>query len=136
MNTQLPTLTDDRILENDMLKINKLYEYFIASEHSQSFFYKNNVESLKYLISEYTIENGNLETEIRKSLEKMYSRYFDEVSVLCSVEPEEEDSNNYTIAIDIQIINNEVSHTLMRSVNVSHNRIDFMKTNNILLYKN
>jgi len=135
MLSQLPTLTEDRILSNDVLKINKLYEYFLASEYSQTFFYKEHVASLKYLLGTYSIEEDDLKMAIIETLEKMYSRYFDEVSVFCELVPEEIDSNAYLLNLNIEVTNNSIKNTLNRSVAITNNKIDILKNTNILLYK-
>ncbi len=135
MNTKLPTLTTNKILENDSLIINKLYEYFLASEYSQTFFYKPHVASLKYLIGEYEVDDDELEEAVRSTLTTLYERYFDEVEVTCIVEPEEENTNNYGIKINIEIVNNGIAKALNRTVSISENKINYFKTYNVLLYK-
>ncbi len=135
MMSKLPTLTDDKILENDNLIINKLYEYFLASEYSQTFFYKKHIASLKYLIGEYSVDDDELLTAITSTLEILYLRYFDEVEVLCEIVPDNAVPDVYIINININVTNNGNSTTLYKSVTIANNKIDFFKTNNILLYK-
>ena len=135
MKIKLPTLTDDKVLQNDILIMNKLYEYFLASEYSQTFFYKGEISSLKYLIGEYKLDDDSLRIEIVRTLEKMYNRYFDEVSVFCDIIPEDLESNIFNVVIAIDIINNGIPNSLNRTINVVNNKIDFLKTTNILLYK-
>ena len=137
MMSKIPTLTPDGFIENDNLKLNKLYEYFITSEYSQTFFYVGHVSSLKYLLGEYPIHDDpeDLASAIKQTLEAMYARYFDTVTVSCTVTEELVNSNIFNIKLNIEVVNNDIANSLYRSVHITNSKIDFLKTTNILLYK-
>ncbi len=137
MHSKLPTLTNDKILDNEKLIIEKLYEYFLASEYSQTSFYVDNIASLKYLIATNPIEDSptDLETNIKDTLKNMYIRYFDEVEIFCSVNVQQNEVTVYDINIDIHVTNNSNEFKLNRIINIVNNKINFLKTHQILLYK-
>jgi len=123
----LPTLSTDGNLEDKKFIMVKLFEYFLASKNSQSYFY-HNISSLDWLISEYEIED-ELELEIQKSLHLLYASNYNDINVIVDITDMDND-NNFNIDINIEAD----GYTLFKSVNVIDNKIDYFKKD-INLYK-
>jgi hypothetical protein len=128
MRSQLPTLTDDGILEDDRLKSVKLFEYFLVSEYSQSTIFFGDISSLKYLIAEYSDDYSTLTNEIQNTLTKLYNRYFDHSDVTCVLKNQDDQTNAFDLFIEIEITNDNKKFKLSKTVSVVDNAIDILKT--------
>ena len=123
----LATLSTDGNLEDKKYIMVKLFEYFLASKYSQSYFYEN-ISSLDWLISEYDIDE-DLDVQIQRSLYLLYSSNYNDVNVEVTFDDIDND-NNYKIYINITADD----YTLSRSVDVIDNKLDYFKED-INLYK-
>ena len=104
MKNAVPHLSIDGWITNKKIKCNKIFEYFITSEYSQSVTFNGKISSLKYLLAEYNdidVFKGNL----INTLTTLYKRYFDIVDVIVEVSLDESVAT-YNINIDI-IINDD-----------------------------
>jgi len=93
-----PSLSSDGFIENRSILSKKLYEMFLASDKSQSNF--NDSQSLKYILNSETEDEYSKNEEIRKSLEKLYSGYFDSVIISVSNKTNTDNVVIYSIQID------------------------------------
>lgn len=85
----LPTLAVDGFTTDKAVIVTKLYEYFLASDYSQTNTFFNGVASLKYILGEAK-GMTELDTMIKDALTNMYSKYFPVVVV--DTIPDETDS--------------------------------------------
>ena len=76
----LPTLTSAGWIKDPKVKMNKLFEYFMASERSQTTLVKTGAHSLKYILAN-TKDFTQTATMIKDSLTALYAAYFDDVDV-------------------------------------------------------
>jgi hypothetical protein len=123
----IPTLTTDGVIKDKKYIMTKLYEYFVASKYSQSYFYKN-ISSLDYVISNFK-DPEDMKLEIQKTLTILYSSEFNDINVVVEIIDSDRDSN-YEISIDITAD----GYNLSKSVNIVDNNIEIFKTH-IRLYK-
>ena len=121
MDTTLPTLTLSGFVKDKNTIMRKQFEYFKASEFSQSTTFYGNISSLPYIIEQYNDDDIRLKSEICDTLTKLYKRYFDTVSVKASLDYK--DDNSYDILIEIAATDNGSEYTLSNVTNVSNNKI-------------
>ena len=101
--------------------MNKLFEYFLASDYSQSNNFIGTIKSLKYLLSA-NMKPNDLANKVKEALYLLYSNYFDNVSVTCDVISE--DRAKYRIYIEIKGDRDGNRHTLSKELKSTDNKID------------
>lgn len=121
----IPTLTLDGFVNNKNAQMGKLFEYFLASDYSQSNVFYRDISSLKYLITEYK-DSQELKREIENTLSKLYKRHFDNVSVLAEVK-ESELSSTTELLINITADNDGKQYYLAKDIKQSNVEIDNYK---------
>lgn len=95
----IPTLTVDGWTSNKNAQMGKLFEYFLASNYSQSNTFYGNISSLKWIFANFE-ENYDISEEIRKALLRLYENYYDTTVVDVTIDTESsESSNDYSINI-------------------------------------
>lgn len=101
MKAALPTLSSSQnYLTDDRSIMNKLYEYFVTSEWSQSNTYRDKIASLKYIAASGNNSIRTMEENIKQSLRILYVNYFSEVEIEVQViESEETSKVSYVINI-------------------------------------
>lgn len=109
----LPTLTSAGWIKDPKVKMNKLFEYFMASERSQTTLVKTGAHSLKYILAN-TKDFTQTATMIKDSLTALYAAYFDDVDVETQVN--EDDSSTVTIVIYITAMEDGSEYTLQKAV--------------------
>ncbi|MGE3592509.1 MAG: hypothetical protein AB7G52_08465 [Arcobacter sp.] len=118
----IPTLTLDGFVNNKNAQMGKLFEYFLASDYSQSNVFYRDISSLKYLITEYK-DSQELKRVIENTLSKLYKRHFDNVSVLVEVK-ESELSSTTELLINITADNDGKQYYLAKDIKQSNGEID------------
>lgn len=88
----IPTLSVDGWTSNKNAQMGKLFEYFLASEYSQSNTFYGGISSLKYILANYN-ESFEISEEIKKSLIKLYENYYDSLDVSVVVDEESSESS-------------------------------------------
>lgn len=122
MTGTIPTLTLDGFVNNKNAQMGKLFEYFLASDYSQSNVFYRDISSLKYLVTEYK-DSQELKREIENTLSKLYKRHFDNVSVLVEVK-ESELSSTTELLINITADNDGKQYYLAKDIKQSNGEID------------
>jgi hypothetical protein len=112
MNKVFPSLSSDGFIEDRSILSKKLFEMFLASDHSQSNF--KDAQSLKYILNTETVDDYAKNEEIRKSLEKLYNAYFD--SVIVSVGNKTDDDNVVVFNMQIDASYNGKVYTIKESI--------------------
>lgn len=114
MAAKIPTLSLSGWLAAPEVKMNKLFEHFMASEYSQSNFHYGQVASLKYLIAT-TTDHTELRNNIINALRTLYLNHFDTAEVAVDVG----DINNKgltPIVVSISVTENGNTYTLRKAV--------------------
>lgn len=75
------TLSTANIITNPSLKIEKLLQYFLASDKDQSNYFQKQTSSMKWLIAQYGSNPNDFIIELKNALTSMYKRYFVSVEV-------------------------------------------------------
>ena len=63
------------------LQMRQLFKYFLISDYGQSFLYRGNVASLRFIISKHPSDVSAIVAEIKTVLKDMYDRYFTNTTV-------------------------------------------------------
>ena len=126
MSNPLPTLSLDGFIQNDDIKMVKIFEHFMASDEAQSNIFEGYVNSLKYILDSSN-NATDLENNISNSLLSLYRNYYDTVEVEVTVTENVDDDSEWDISIEItatDIYGNEYSFN--RSLhNISSNIYTF-----------
>lgn len=117
----IPSLSTDGFIDQGNMIMNKLFEYFLASDYSQSNNFIGTIKSLKYLLSA-NMKPNDLANKVKEALYLLYSNYFDNVSVTCDVISE--DRAKYRIYIEIKGDRDGNRHTLSKELKSTDNKID------------
>ena len=133
---KFPTVSTRGIMENDDGILNMLFAYFITSEFSQTFFYDDQVASLKYLISKYGNDEDTFKTKIIESLKKLYERYeYTDTDVTVILTRDNENNSIMYIKIDIITFNESKELQLSRTLSVDSDKIIYFNNHLEDLYK-
>jgi len=76
----IPSLTTDGTLINKTEQMKKLFQYFLASDYSQSNVFYGKIASLKAILAMYS-EPADIKRNIELVLTKQYQNYYDIVAV-------------------------------------------------------
>lgn len=101
MSTKLPTLTSSGWLSDTVTISNKLMDYFLASDFSQTQFYPGEVASLPYIVQEHGHDPDRLVESVRDTLTKYFQRYFRYVRLNVRKINLEDEKGQYGIEIDL-----------------------------------
>lgn len=118
----IPSLTVDGNITNKDLQMKKLFQYFLASDYSQSNQFYGKIASLKYILATYT-DSADISLEIKKALNSLYTDFFDSVSVTVSIQ------NTTTTGITVYNINisciyDSTTYELAQSIDSSLAKIE------------
>lgn len=97
----IPSLSSDGFITNKNMQMARLFSYFMAADYSQSTFFKDKVQSLKYLLAKYN-KPASAANAIRASLAALYTNYFDKVNVY--VDQEDTERGIVKLYIDIYCV--------------------------------
>jgi len=75
-NRNVLSLSTAKLITNPSLKIEKLLNYFLASDKDQSNYFQKQTCSMKWLIAQYGSNPNEFIIELKNALTSMYKRYF------------------------------------------------------------
>jgi len=104
----LPTLSVDGFTTDPAVIVVKLYEYFMASDYSQSLTFLGEIASMKY-IAATAKDIDEMDRLVKDTLYKMYNRYFP-VVVIDTI-PKETDT---LMEVSVNIIATDPTGTVHR----------------------
>ena len=111
----IPHLSRDGWMKDPSSMVNKLFEYFIVSEYSQSNTFRGEIASLKYIL-EHNNTNDDIKSEIMKALTIMYGRYF--TDILIHVNISEDETSLVVIAISADVTAGKKRYTLDQNLEI------------------
>lgn len=117
----LPTLTINGFVNNKRIQVQKLFEYFLASDKSQSTLFNGKVASLKYILATYD-NVADIRSNLREALYNLYSVYFDSTEVKIDIE-DKDDSGNIDIYINVTVVDEGTTYTLNKLLNYENGGI-------------
>ena len=109
----IPSLTIDGWDTNPLSQMSKLFEYYQASDYSQSDYFMGSIISLKYTLSK-DIRPNILKENIEADLRKLYGKFFDTVEPIIDVQ--EEGDGIVNIIINLTCNYNTQTYTLAKSI--------------------
>ena len=80
----------------------KMFEYFLASENRQTYFYTGLIASLKHLIKEYENDLDGLESACEDALRVMYLSEYPYADIIVKTEPKD-NGELYKILFSIKL---------------------------------
>ena len=98
----IPHLSRDGWLKDPASMVNKLFEYFLVSEYSQSNTFRGHIASLKYIL-EQNNTGADIKSEVIRALVTMYSKYFKDVLINVDVIGDDSSMLSLTIAVDVTL---------------------------------
>ena len=125
----IPALTIDGFITNKRLMITKIWEYFLASEYSQSNIFHGDITSFKYIMATSTPGRDLINT-LESELTKLFNRYYDVVHVDVLIN-EDIDTGTQRVSMAVTIkedgktyhLSNEIAYTNGKIENFE-NKID------------
>lgn len=113
MTPVIPTLTVDSWDTTPLSQMSKLWEYYQASDYSQSNTFRGRIISLKYTLQTET-NPERLSKAIQQDIETLYGEFFDGVTPL--IEVKELEGEIVNINIDITCTRNFEEYKLTRAI--------------------
>jgi len=114
MKKNVLSLTEDGVITNPQMKLNKLYQYYITANREQSTYNKERVYSLKYVIEKFSSENDDLKGAIEGDFSEYLLEYFDIVKVKVGLIKDTNDRPILNISCVCTL--NEIEVDLIKSV--------------------
>ena len=128
----IPSLSTDGFITNKNMQMTRLFSYFMAADYSQSTFFKDKVQSLKYILAKNP-KPFAAATAIRSSLAELYTKYYDKVNIY--VDQEDTDKGIVKLNIDIFCVDNNPykEYRLSREIKTKDgNMVEFENSLDIL----
>lgn len=113
MTPVIPTLTVDGWDTTPLSQMSKLWEYYQASDYSQSNTFRGRIISLKYTLQTET-NPERLSKAIQQDIETLYGEFFDGVTPL--IEVKELEGGIVNINVDITCTRNFEEYKLTRAI--------------------
>ena len=118
----IPSLTVDGFINNKKIQMGKLFEYYLASDYSQSNTFNGQVCSLKYVLA-MNNDTESIKKAIAVDLETLYGSHFDKIeSNILVVEPE--GTGKMNVHIDLIAYHNNETYTLTKELVYSNGDIE------------
>ncbi len=113
-------------------KLDYLFSCYFESEHSQTNLYGGKVASLPYQIQAFGSDRMLLQQAASKSLQDLFTRYFDAAVVNVTVDTTEEDPGRLTVTVTATVSQDGVSYDVGYSLNAltSGKLVEIIKLNN------
>ena len=133
MKAKLPMLNRNGWIENKEIVIDKLFEHFLASEYSQTNLLYGEVASLKFILAS-SANIDSIRHDIISSLNTLFSKYFDTVSVYVNVVSDEKTGTNI-FNISMEIKDDGETYTLYKAVETRLGKITKFNQEQEALYE-
>lgn len=115
----LPTLSSSGVLTNPSLILDRLIQYFLASNQNQSNIFPNETASLKYIVHLHSKNPSGFRDALINSLNKMLRRYFNTVDIIVQLNDTTTESLVKEIQLEINVIDfNNVNGSFSRNINI------------------
>lgn len=113
MTPVIPTLTVDGWDTTPLSQMSKLWEYYQASDYSQSNIFRGKITSLKYTLQTET-NPERLSDAIKSDIERLYGEFFEKVTPI--IEVKEMGDGIVNINIDVTCVRNFEEYKLTRAI--------------------
>jgi len=121
----LGSLSEEGWVNNPSQLLDFLISHFMLSNYSQTYFYKNKVSSLPWIIQNYSYDIDQTVSQIKSTLENYLSRYFKSVDVEVGIDPSTlPDGSKIALSLYVQVTDNQgVSVNLNRLIESSDGKL-------------
>lgn len=123
MVTGVPTLTTTGWVNDVVNKAVTLFDYFLASDHSQTEFFPDRVSSLPWLVQQHGHAPRVLASSTQTQLQRFYGRYFDQAFVEVNANDNNNMEGRYNLQINVAVEQDGKRHSLGRLIEVGESRI-------------
>ena len=103
--------------------INKAFDWFVASEYSQSTLFKGSVLSLPYIIAQYSTQPDRLCKGVSDSLEELYRRRGYGCAATSTYRDSATSDAGFDIVLNVIITHENTEYPLGRTLRVLDNKI-------------
>jgi hypothetical protein len=98
-------------------KADSLMAFYLTSDYSQSFIYKDRVASLQYQIAIDGKRPDILENNVKATLMKLFDKYFEKTEVSVNVSARDPDQpNSLDIKIEVFVYESNVKYSVGREI--------------------
>lgn len=118
----IPSLTLDGFITNKNAQMKKLFEYFLASEYSQSNTFQGKISSLQFILANDKDAIATVDL-IRTTLISLYKSCFDTVDVVVNYD-ESDSSSTVNYSIDITCKHEDMYYSLNKDIREKNSKID------------
>ena len=118
----IPSLTLDGFINNKKIQMSKLFEYFLASDYSQSNTFYTQIKSLKYILAK-SANPEEARVSIARALEGLYSSYFTTASADVIL-VEKEGTSQVSIHIEVKATYENETYSLIRELQYTNGDIE------------
>lgn len=101
----VPTLSPDGWVRSSQLKCDYLLSYFLLSQYSQTYIYRNQIKSFVWILAQYKNDLNKISAETEKALNDLFSSYFD--SAQSVVETRKLDNGKAEVYISVRVTDHE-----------------------------
>jgi len=133
VGTAVPTLSTFGHVTNVSEKADFLLVHFVYADKKQTTLYGDNVSSLPWILQENAGSMINACSDIQKTLQKYFGRYFDAVTVDVSYSEEDPQTSNsrILISLNISIVEKTVQYQVTRLIRAIDGKFkEFVNRNN------
>lgn len=103
--------------------INKAFDWFVASEYSQTTLFKGKVLSLPYIISQYSTKPNQLTKAIAEALEDLYQRRGYGCVATSDYRTSDNIASGFDVILNVVITYNGIEYPLGRTLKVLDNNV-------------
>lgn len=121
---KVPSLSAAGWLTELAERADALMAYYLTSEHSQSYIYRDNITSLPYHIKQHGANPSRLESVVETDLLTYFRRHFEDAEISASTDnPDPDDPERINLTLDCVIIENGKRYSLGREIRSEDNRV-------------
>lgn len=118
----LPTLSSAGWIRDPSNKLSRLFDYYLTTNKSQSYLYRNSTISFQNTIKEFQHDPNLLSENLETTITAYFNRYFDSSSVAVRTSSIKSDGR-YDIHIDITVTENNQRYVLSRAIFMNGSKV-------------
>lgn len=104
MSARLPSLSPSGWVEDVAVKADKVVSYFLVAEASQSNWFRHEIQSFVEILRANHTEEAKLGEGVRRGLDTLLRRYFDNVDVDVTITENGSDKDQYGWNVNIDAV--------------------------------
>lgn len=120
-NITMPSLSKDGWVKSPVRTADYLFSHLFLAEYSQSYLFSGSITSLPYILAMYETDPSGYTAELEKSLNKYFSKYFDNVEITSDIISS--DSRNVEVALYLSFTSDGVVYNLSKVVHYLDSKV-------------